>query len=74
MLSGLLAIALAFNLWYWAGVVLWGLYMGLGSLFNINTGSLRQAIVPGHLLGRAERYLPADDPAPQPAAPDTVVA
>ena len=25
---------------------------GLGMLFNINTGSLRQAIVPNHLLGR----------------------
>jgi len=25
---------------------------GLGILFNINTGSLRQAIVPNHLLGR----------------------
>ena len=25
---------------------------GLGILFNINTGSLRQAIVPNHMLGR----------------------
>jgi hypothetical protein len=25
---------------------------GLGILFNINTGSLRQSIVPNHLLGR----------------------
>ncbi len=29
-----------------------GLIGGLGILFNINTSSLRQAIVPNHLLGR----------------------
>lgn len=28
------------------------LISGLGTLFNINTGSLRQAIVPNHMLGR----------------------
>jgi hypothetical protein len=28
------------------------LSMGTGILFNINTGSLRQAIVPNHMLGR----------------------
>ena len=31
---------------------MWGLNGGLGIFFNINTGSLRQAIVPNHLLGR----------------------
>ena len=37
---------------FWVAVACWGLSSGLGVLFNINTGSLRQAIVPGHLLGR----------------------
>jgi hypothetical protein len=32
--------------------VLWGISGGLGILFNINTSSLRQAIVPNYLLGR----------------------
>jgi hypothetical protein len=32
--------------------VLWGVASGLGVLLNINTGSLRQAIVPNHMLGR----------------------
>jgi MFS family permease len=52
MLSGLLTTALALTPWYWLGVTLWALQMGLGIMFNINTGSLRQAIVPGHMLGR----------------------
>ena len=34
------------------GLVCAGLASGLGILFNINTGSLRQAIVPNHMLGR----------------------
>lgn len=52
MVEGLLFVAFAFTQIYWVGVVLWGLAGGLGILFNINTGSLRQAIVPNHLLGR----------------------
>lgn len=52
MASGLLIIALAFAPSFWVAVPLWGLAWGLGVLFNINTGSLRQAIVPNHLLGR----------------------
>jgi MFS family permease len=51
-LQGLLIIGLALTRWYWAGLLLWMLCSGLGILFNINTGSLRQAIVPNHLLGR----------------------
>ena len=31
---------------------LWAVISGLGIFFNINTGSLRQQIVPNHLLGR----------------------
>jgi MFS family permease len=52
MLEGLLTIAFASTQIYWVGLALWGLCGGLGILFNINTGSLRQAIVPDHLLGR----------------------
>ncbi|HLZ59568.1 MAG TPA: MFS transporter [Ktedonosporobacter sp.] len=52
MLMGMLIIALAFTRWYWVALVLWSLISGLGILFNINSGSLRQAIVPNHLLGR----------------------
>lgn len=52
MIEGLLTIAFAFMRIYWIGLVIWGLAGGLGILFNINTGSLRQAIVPNHLLGR----------------------
>jgi MFS family permease len=52
MLEGLLTVALALTRSYWAAVPIWMLCSWLGILFNINTGSLRQAIVPNHLLGR----------------------
>jgi len=52
MLSGLLTVGLAYTTSLWVAVVLWGLSSGLGILFNINTGSLRQAIVPNQMLGR----------------------
>jgi MFS family permease len=52
MLSGLLTTVFAYTASLWAAVVLWALISGLGILFNINTGSLRQAIVPNHMLGR----------------------
>jgi MFS family permease len=52
MLSGLLTTAFAYTTSLWLAVVLWALVSGLGILFNINTGSLRQAIVPNHMLGR----------------------
>jgi len=52
MLGGALTIAFAVVPSYWPAVVLWAVIGGLGTLFNINTGSLRQAIVPNHLLGR----------------------
>ncbi len=51
-LSGALTVALALAPGYWAALPLWAAILGLGTLFNINTGSLRQAIVPNHLLGR----------------------
>jgi len=52
MLSGLLTVGLAYTTSLWVAVVLWGIASGLGILFNINTGSLRQAIVPNQMLGR----------------------
>jgi len=52
MAAGILTVALALAPSYWIAVLCWSLSSGLGILFNINTGSLRQAIVPGHMLGR----------------------
>jgi MFS family permease len=52
MIEGLLTIALAFTTSFAVATVLWTLISGLGILFNINTSSLRQAIVPNHMLGR----------------------
>ena len=52
MLSGLLTSALAITQSLWLGVVIWALASGCGLLFNINTGALRQSIVPNHMLGR----------------------
>src|SRR6266436_373305 len=52
MLEGILTVVFSLMRMFWAAVVLWTLIGGLGILFNINTSSLRQAIVPNHLLGR----------------------
>ncbi len=52
MASGLLTTAMAFTYSLPLALVLWALASGLGLLFNINTGSLRQSIVPNHMLGR----------------------
>lgn len=52
VLIGVLTVAFALNREYWVAVPLWGLSQGLGIFFNINTMSLRQSIVPNHLLGR----------------------
>jgi MFS family permease len=51
-IEGALTVVLALTSWYWAALPIWMLCAGLGILFNINTSSLRQAIVPNHLLGR----------------------
>lgn len=51
-ISGVLTVAFAASTFFPLSVVLWGLISGFGILFNINTGSLRQAIVPNHMLGR----------------------
>jgi MFS family permease len=50
--SGMLTIAFALTTWFPLALLLFGLTMGCNILFNINTGSLRQLIVPGHMLGR----------------------
>jgi MFS family permease len=52
MLMGLCTIVFAGMRWFWPAVPLWAAAGGLGILFNINTGSLRQAIVPNQLLSR----------------------
>jgi MFS family permease len=52
MAGGVFTIALAIVAWYPADLLFWALLSGFGILFNINTGSLRQAIVPNHMLGR----------------------
>ena len=52
MASGVATIGLAFAPTFAAAVVLAATTAGLATLFNINTGSLRQAIVPERLLGR----------------------
>ena len=52
MLDGLLTVALAYTTSLWLALVIWGLGEGFGVLFNINTASLRQAVVPNHMLGR----------------------
>ncbi|MBE3557665.1 MAG: hypothetical protein IMW89_00355 [Ktedonobacteraceae bacterium] len=52
MIMGLLNIALAFTPWLWLALIIQGCTAGLGILFNINTASLRQSIVPDHMLGR----------------------
>lgn len=51
-LSGFLTVALSLSRSLWLAILLVGAIAGLGVLFNINTGSLRQSIVPNHLLGR----------------------
>jgi MFS family permease len=52
MLMGASVIVFAGMRWYWIALPVWAAQSGLGILFNINTGSLRQAIVPNHLLSR----------------------
>lgn len=49
---GLSVFALSLTRWFWLALFFVGLENGLGILFNINSGSLRQAIVPNQMLGR----------------------
>ena len=52
MLMGACEIVFAGMTRFWAALPLWAAAGGLGILFNINTGALRQAIVPNRLLSR----------------------
>jgi MFS family permease len=52
MSEGLLGVIFAQMRLYWVAAFIWMIAGGVGILFNINTGSLRQAIVPNHMLGR----------------------
>lgn len=52
MVDGVAVLIFSFMRWYWLALIFEALAQGCGILFNINTGSLRQAIVPNHLLGR----------------------
>jgi MFS family permease len=52
MLDGVITVLFAYNHVYVVALVLWAAMSGLGLFFNINTTSLRQAIVPSHMLGR----------------------
>jgi MFS family permease len=52
MTSSLLLVAFSATRSYWLAAVLWAGVSGFGLFFNINTQSLRQAIVPSHLMGR----------------------
>ena len=54
MLYGLLIFGLAFVTFYWIAVPVWAVALGFGIFFNINTSSLRQAIVPNRMLGRVQ--------------------
>ena len=50
--DGVATVLFALTRNYILALVLWSAASGLGILFNINTSSLRQSIVPPHLLGR----------------------
>jgi MFS family permease len=52
MLYGVLTFVFAWTEAYWVALALWAAISGLGIFFNINTISLRQEIVPSHMLGR----------------------
>lgn len=52
MCMGFFVLALSLTRSYWLALVFVALQQGCGILFNINTGSLRQAIVPNHMLAR----------------------
>ena len=52
MATGLLLVVFSQMRMYWIGLLVWALWSGVGSMFDINTMSLRQAIVPNEMLGR----------------------
>jgi MFS family permease len=52
MATGISLVVFAAIPWFWPAVLFYALHNGFGSLLNINTFSLRQAIVPNNMLGR----------------------
>jgi MFS family permease len=54
MLGGILIALLASTRWYWVALLLWASIWGLVILFQINSNSLWQAIMPSRLLGRVQ--------------------
>ena len=52
MLYGVFVVALGGTTNYFLALVFWAAASGFGLFLNINTVSLRQAIVPSHLMGR----------------------
>ena len=52
LVKGFFLVLVGLTPWYWTALVLWGLSDGVTMLYNINTVSLRQLIVPRELLGR----------------------
>jgi Major Facilitator Superfamily len=52
IVSGLALTGMAYARWYPLVLALWAANNGFGLLLNVNTGALRQAIVPNQLLGR----------------------
>lgn len=57
MAGGLLIVLLALASDYWIAVLLWASIWGLVVLFDINSNSLCQSIVPGRLLGRVQSVI-----------------
>jgi MFS family permease len=54
MLYGLFVVALGGTTNYFLALVFWAAASGFGLFLNINTQSLRQAIVPSYLMGRVQ--------------------
>jgi MFS family permease len=54
MAGGVMIMLLSLTRHYWIALSLWTLIWGLAVLFQINSNSLWQAIVPNHLLGRVQ--------------------
>lgn len=52
VVSGIALAGFGLVRWYPASLLLWAASRGFGLLLNINTGALRQAIVPPHMFGR----------------------
>ena len=54
MAGGVLIVLLASTRMYWVAVPLWALIWGLVILFDINSNSLWQEVVPNRMLGRVQ--------------------